>query len=119
MSEQIEKDKIEKDKIYNCDCLEGMKHIPNASIDAIITSPPYNTSRKGSSLTNADSNIRYDEFDDCRPNEEYIDWTCDIFQGFDKVLAKNGSILYNLSYSAENVALISTIPMSTLKPITY
>ena len=31
MSEQIE-----KDKIYNCDCLEGMKHIPNASIDAII-----------------------------------------------------------------------------------
>ena len=22
MSEQIEKDKIEKDKIYNCDCLE-------------------------------------------------------------------------------------------------
>ena len=41
MSEQIEKDKIEKDKIYNCDCLEGMKHIPNASIDAIICDLPY------------------------------------------------------------------------------
>ena len=36
MSEQIE-----KDKIYNCDCLEGMKHIPNASIDLIVTDPPY------------------------------------------------------------------------------
>ena len=36
MSEQIE-----KDKIYNCDCLEGMKHIPNASIDAIICDLPY------------------------------------------------------------------------------
>ena len=45
MSEQIdqkiEKEQIEKDKIYNCDCLEGMKHIPNASIDLIVTDPPY------------------------------------------------------------------------------
>ena len=37
MSEQIE-----KDKIYNCDCLEGMKHIPNASIDLVLTDIPYN-----------------------------------------------------------------------------
>ena len=41
MSEQIE-----KDKIYNCDCLEGMKHIPNASIDLVVTSPPYDNLRK-------------------------------------------------------------------------
>ena len=51
MSEQIEKDKIEKeqiekDKIYNCDCLEGMKHIPNASIDLVVTSPPYDNLRQ-------------------------------------------------------------------------
>ena len=37
------KEQIEKDKIYNCDCLEGMKHIPNASIDAIICDLPYGT----------------------------------------------------------------------------
>ena len=42
MSEQIDP-KIEKDKIYNCDCLEGMKHIPNASIDAIICDLPFGT----------------------------------------------------------------------------
>ena len=41
MSEQIE-----KDKIYNCDCLEGMKHIPNASIDLVVTSPPYDNLRQ-------------------------------------------------------------------------
>ena len=34
---------MEIDKIYNCDCLEGMKHIPNASIDAIICDLPYGT----------------------------------------------------------------------------
>jgi DNA modification methylase len=72
----------------------------------IITSPPYNTSRKGSSLTKADANVRYDEFDDCRPNEEYIKWTEDIFNAFDKTLESNGCILYNLSYSSENISLM-------------
>ena len=32
---------IELDKIYNMDCLEGMKQIPNNSVDLIITDPPY------------------------------------------------------------------------------
>ncbi|MBL1225389.1 site-specific DNA-methyltransferase [Enterococcus sp. BWR-S5] len=32
---------IELNKIYNEDCLEGMKRIPDASIDLIITDPPY------------------------------------------------------------------------------
>lgn len=79
---------------------------PPQSVDLILTSPPYNTSRKGSSLDAADVNIRYDEFDDCRPNEEYIAWTDDIFMQFDKVLAHNGCILYNLSYSSENISLM-------------
>lgn len=34
---------IELDKIYNEDCLEGMKKIPNRSIDCIITDLPYGT----------------------------------------------------------------------------
>ena len=95
---------MEVNKIYNEDCMKTMERLHD--IDCVITSPPYNTSRKGSSLTDADSNIRYDEFDDCRPNEEYIEWTCDIFRGFDKCLKPNGSVLYNLSYSAENIALM-------------
>jgi len=28
-------------KIYNMDCIEGMKLIPDGSIDCIITDPPY------------------------------------------------------------------------------
>ena len=28
-------------KIINMDCLEGMKHIPDKSIDLVVTSPPY------------------------------------------------------------------------------
>lgn len=32
---------IELDKIYNEDCLEGMKRIPDKSVDLIVTDPPY------------------------------------------------------------------------------
>ena len=32
---------IELNKIYNEDCLEGMKRIPDKSVDMIITDPPY------------------------------------------------------------------------------
>ena len=31
------------DKIYNEDCLEGMKQIPDASVDMVLTDPPYGT----------------------------------------------------------------------------
>ena len=32
---------MELNKIYNEDCLEGMKKIPDSSIDLIVTDPPY------------------------------------------------------------------------------
>ena len=37
---------IELDKIYNEDCLEGMKRIPDGTIDLTLTSPPYDNLRK-------------------------------------------------------------------------
>lgn len=33
--------KIELDKIYNEDCLEGMKRIPDNTVNLVITDPPY------------------------------------------------------------------------------
>ena len=32
---------IALDNIYNMDCLEGMKMIPDKSIDLVVTDPPY------------------------------------------------------------------------------
>ena len=32
---------IELNKIYNEDCLEGMKRIPDGSVDMIFADPPY------------------------------------------------------------------------------
>lgn len=36
---------MELNTIYNMDCLEGMKHIPDGSVDLVVTSPPYDTLR--------------------------------------------------------------------------
>lgn len=36
---------IEIDNIYNMDCLEGMKQIADASVDLVVTSPPYDNLR--------------------------------------------------------------------------
>lgn len=53
---RLEMNKIELDKIYNEDCLEGIKRIPDVSIDAIITDPPYfigmtHNGKKGITMT--------------------------------------------------------------------
>lgn len=40
---------LELNKIYNMDCLEGMKLIPDNSIDLIVTDPPYKIVQGGCS----------------------------------------------------------------------
>lgn len=97
-----------KNVIFNEDCLLTMKKMKDegVKVDLIVTSPPYNTSRKGSSLTNACQNIRYDDFNDRKSDDEYRDWTLDVFSGIDSVLSENGCVLYNLSYSSENTHLM-------------
>lgn len=110
---------ININNIYNEDCLFTMSKMNNIFVDAIITSPPYNTSRKGSSLNGASANVRYDEFDDCKTDDEYISWTIDIFKGYDKILKPNGVVLYNLSYSSENTHLMWLVVAEIMKETNF
>jgi len=41
---------MELNVVYNEDCLEGMKQIPNKSVDLVITDPPYLIDTMGSGL---------------------------------------------------------------------
>src|SRR5690606_5951441 len=72
----------------------------------ILTSPPYNISRVN---TKDKYSTRYDVYVDSLPEQEYIDWTIDVFKGYDRVLKKNGVVLYNLSYSTQNPALMTLV----------
>lgn len=93
--------------VYQGDALATMyNEMDKKSVDIILTSPPYNTS----SATASDKyNRRYDVYVDSKPDEEYIKWTIDIFNGYDRILKENGVVLYNLSYSTRNPALMSLV----------
>lgn len=41
---------MELNKIYNMDCLEGMKLIPNNTIDLVVTDPPYLIETSGAGI---------------------------------------------------------------------
>ena len=97
---------------YNEDCFLTMSKMENNSVDVILTSPPYNmTKRKGGY---ADKQKRYDEYQDWKNEEEYNEWTVNLFNNFDNVLKKNGVILYNFSYSIENPGLPYTMVSSII-----
>jgi site-specific DNA-methyltransferase (adenine-specific) len=98
---------VELNTFYNEDCLETMSKMEPNSINCVLTSPPYNmTKRKGGY---ADKQKRYDEYQDWKTENEYKEWTVSIFKELDKVLIENGTILYNFSYSVENPALPFTV----------
>jgi site-specific DNA-methyltransferase (adenine-specific) len=63
---------LELDKIYNMDCLEGMKEIEDKSIDLIITDPPYGKkASKGTNGFGTAKNRRYvGEWDNNIPSKE-------------------------------------------------
>ena len=73
---------LELDAIYNMDCLEGMKHIPDGTIDAVICDLPYGT-MKGSWKG-------LDEYDPTKHEWDTIIPTDKLFAEYDRVLRRGG-----------------------------
>lgn len=88
--------KFQINRIYNEDCVVGMKKIPNASVNNVLTSPPYNTNRPNM------PDRGYDLYKDGMPNTDYSRWICSIFNEFDRILKPNACVLWNVSYGSEN-----------------
>jgi site-specific DNA-methyltransferase (adenine-specific) len=64
-------------KIYNQDCMEGMKELSDNSVDLILTSPPYNMGDGVSLGSQPNSTVGqkfYGNYEDNKTDEEYIDW---------------------------------------------
>lgn len=90
------------DKIFNEDCISFLKSHEDFKTDCILTSPPYNTGRPSSSERSRNNyEGRYDIHIDNKSPEEYISWTIELFNLFDRALTENGVILYNVSYSSD------------------
>lgn len=82
------------------DSLAVLKGLEDDMADLVITSPPYNTSRVSGSIE--DHMDRYVDFRDDMPNEDYVKWTCNMFDELEKKIKVNGTIIYNISYGSEN-----------------
>ena len=79
---------MEIDKIYNMDCLEGMKNIPDGSIDAIICDLPYGT-MKGAAIEGWVKAGRDTSWDEVIP-------TMELFDQYERILRKDGvAILFS------------------------
>ncbi len=57
------KNSIQLDRLYNSDCIAGMKRIPQGSVDLAFADPPFNIGYK------------YDIYEDRLKAEEYLDWS--------------------------------------------
>ena len=108
---------MEKNVFYNEDCFLSMDKMEQNCVDVILTSPPYNmTKRKGGY---ADKQNRYDEYQDWKTEEDYNLWTVKLFNDFDGILKENGTILYNFSYSIENPGLPYTMVSSIIEKTNF
>lgn len=71
---------LKLNKIYNMDCMVGMKEIPDNSIDLIAIDSPYN--------------IKIAEWDKWEKQEDYINWMGGIFKECQRVLKDSGSFYW-------------------------
>lgn len=71
-------------RFYLGDCVDILDRLNKASVDAIVTSPPYNLG------------IRYRSYDDSIPRSEYLGWTDNWVSRAASALAPDGSLFLNV-----------------------
>jgi site-specific DNA-methyltransferase (adenine-specific) len=78
---------MELNKIYNMDCIEGLKQLTDKTIDCIVTSPPY---WKG---------FEYEAY--FNSYKQYLDWCKEWLKESKRVLKPNGTFYLNVINDSE------------------
>ena len=60
---------MEVNKIYNMDCIDGMKQLEDKSVDLIVTDPPYNANKGKFEIKEKSYNRINEEWDKFSPKE--------------------------------------------------
>lgn len=74
---------LKKNRLYNMDCISFLQELDSASVDLVVSSPPYNIG------------IDYDSWDDLMPWNDYIDWCTEWMKECYRVLKDDGRICIN------------------------
>lgn len=85
---------MELNKIYNMDCLEGMKEIPDKYFDLAIVDPPYGIGANKEKAHNGWKDYGVKQWDNETPKKEYFD---ELFR-----VSKN-QIIWGANYMIENL----------------
>jgi len=94
---------IEVNKIYNMDCLEGLKQLEDNSVDLVVTDPPYN--------------IGKDFANDNLSKEDFLSWCKEWIVELNRVVDVGGAIYLTLGFQcvAELKCIFNEIPDLRLK----
>jgi site-specific DNA-methyltransferase (adenine-specific) len=77
-------------ELKDMDCVEGMRQMPDESIDLVVTSPPYNLG------------IKYRNYCDSRTSDEYLTWSTQWAGEVRRILKSDGSFFLNLGACPSN-----------------
>ena len=98
-------------EIIHGDCLEEMRKLPDACIDLVVTSPPYNLlNSTGGGMKGKPTNMwkscgllnGYDVYKDNMPYDEYIQWQRDVLTECMRLIPETGAIFYNHKWRVQN-----------------
>ena len=93
---------LETNKIYCGDTIETMKSINGETVDLILTSPPYLASLRK-------DNHKYpgakDQVKDNQSVDDYLKWIVENFKQYERILKKDGVLVFNFSYTTFNPSL--------------
>jgi len=90
--------------IHEGDCIDLMNQMPTASVDLVVTSPPYNIKNstgnglrdgRGGKWANASLIEGYDSYNDALAHHEYVEWQQNCLTAMMRVLKIDGAIFYN------------------------
>ena len=69
--------------LYNSDCLESLRRLPDETFDLTVTSPPYNIGK---------------EYEKCLSLSEYVNWTQKWTAQVHRLTTSYGAFWWNLGY---------------------
>ena len=91
---------LELNRIYQMDCTEGMKLIPNESVNLLLTDPPYNVSQKSNFHTMGRKGVDFGEWDKEFNQISWLETACD-------KIKKGGSVVVFNDY--KNIGVMKEV----------
>lgn len=113
-------------QILQGDCLAQLARMPDASVNLVVTSPPYNLlNSTGNGMKNGNGGKwsraalmqGYSGHSDAMPHDDYVDWQRECLREMLRVLTPDGAIFYNHKWRVQKGLLQDRADIVTGFPV--